>query len=69
MQGRTDKGIFITSGRFTREARSEASRDGVPAIDLIDGEALAKLLKELNMGVEVRMVERVIVNSDFFKSI
>lgn len=69
MQGRTDKGIFITSGRFTREARNEASRDGVPAIDLIDGEALAKLLKDLNMGVEVRMVERVIVNPDFFKSI
>jgi restriction system protein len=69
MQGRTDKGIFITSGRFTREARNEASRDGVPAIDLIDGESLAKLLKDLNMGVEVRMVERIVVTPDFFKSI
>ena len=69
MQGRTDKGIFITSGRYTREARSEASRDGVPAIDLVDGEALAKLLKDLKMGVETRMVERVIIQAEFFDSI
>jgi len=69
MQGRTDKGIFITSGRYTREARNEASRDGVPAIDLLDGEALANLLKELKMGVEVRMVERVTINKDYFGSI
>ena len=69
MQGRTDKGIFITSGRYTREARSEASRDGVPTIDLVDGEALAKLLKDLSMGVETRMVERVVIRSEFFKAI
>lgn len=69
MQGRTDKGIFITSGRFTREARNEASRDGVPAIDLIDGETFALLLKDLKMGVEVQMVERVVLTPEFFKSI
>ena len=69
MQGRTDKGIFITSGRYTREARNEASRDGVPAIDLVDGEALAKLLKDLSMGVETRMVERVIIKPEFFQEI
>ena len=69
MQGRTDKGIFITSGRYTREARNEASRDGVPAIDLVDGEAFTTLLKDMNMGVETRMVERVIVNPEFFDGI
>ena len=69
MQGRTDKGIFITSGRYTREARNEASRDGVPAIDLIDGEALATLLKDLEIGVQTRMVERVAIQPDFFTSI
>ena len=69
MQGRTDKGIFITSGRYTREARNEASRDGVPAIDLIDGESLAKLLKDLKMGVETKMVERVAIQQEFFKAI
>jgi len=69
MQGRTDKGIFITSGRYTRDARAEASRDGVPSIDLIDGEALAKLLKELNMGVETRMVERVVIKPEYFDTV
>ena len=69
MQGRTDKGIFITSGRFTSEASKEASRDGVPSIDLVDGAALAKLLKDLKMGVETRLVERVIIKPDFFNGI
>lgn len=66
MQGRTDKGIFVTSGRFTREAKTEASRDGVPTIDLVDGEALAKLLKDLKMGVDTEMIERVTVQQQFF---
>lgn len=69
MQGRTDKGIFITSGRFTREAMSEASRDGVPTIDLVDGEALARLLKDLKMGIETRMTEKVTIQPAFFSSI
>jgi restriction system protein len=34
MQGRADKGLFITTGKFTREAIKEASRDGAPPIDL-----------------------------------
>ena len=69
MQGRTDKGIFITSGRYTREARHEASRDGVPAVDLIDGEGLCGLLKDLGLGVETRMVERVTINHEFFEGV
>ena len=69
MQGRTDKGIFITSGRYTSAAYKEASRDGVPSIDLVDGSALAKLLKDLKMGVETRLVERVIIKPDFFNGI
>jgi len=35
MVGRTDKGLFITTGAFTAEAKKEATRDGAPAIDLI----------------------------------
>lgn len=69
MQGRTNKGIFVTSGRYTRDARREASRDGVPSIDLVDGEGLVKLLKDLKMGVETRLVERVIIQQEFFASI
>jgi restriction system protein len=69
MQGGTDKGIYITSGRYSRDARKEASRDGVPEIDLVDGEGLANLLKRLQMGVETKLVERVIVHNDFFSKI
>ena len=35
MQGRADKGIIMTTGIFTSEARKEAARDGVPPIELV----------------------------------
>jgi restriction system protein len=38
MAGRTDKGLFLTTGSYTPDAQKEATRDGAPAIDLIDGE-------------------------------
>src|SRR5690606_24875855 len=38
MQGRADKGIILTTGTFTSEAKKEASRDGVPPIELVDGD-------------------------------
>jgi restriction system protein len=71
MVGRTDKGLLITTGSFTKEARKEAQRDGAPPIDLIDGEALAEKLKELDMGVKVqqRVVEEITVSEQFFKNI
>jgi restriction system protein len=56
MQGRADKGLVITTGTFTPDARREATRDGAPAIDLIDGEALCELLKDVGLGVRVREV-------------
>jgi restriction system protein len=69
MQGRTDKGLFITTGTFTREAMKEATRDGAPPIDLIDGEQLVQRLKELGLGVKIKMVESVEVDADWFAKI
>lgn len=69
MVGRADKGLVITTGTFTAEARREASRDGAPAIDLIDGETLCGLLKNLKLGVSVRFVEEVAIEADFFRAI
>jgi restriction system protein len=71
MQGRADKGLIITTGTFTAEARKEATRDGAPAIDLIDGEALCGLMKDLGLGVHVRQVhvEEVTLNEEFFEAI
>jgi restriction system protein len=71
MQGRADKGLIITTGTFTAEARKEATRDGAPAIDLIDGETLCDLLKERSLGVIVRevRVEEVMIDEEFFAAV
>lgn len=69
MVGRADKGLIITTSTFTAEARREATRDGAPAIDLIDGETLCQLLKERRLGVGVQMVEEVVVEEGFFRAI
>ena len=69
MQGRADKGLFITTGYFTREAVKEATRDGAIAIDIVDGEKLAEKLKELALGVKIELVERVEIDEEWFKSI
>lgn len=66
MVGRTDKGLFITTGTFTAEAKKEATRDGAPAIDLIDGDYLCDLLKKHKLGVATTMVEEVSIDPDWF---
>jgi len=49
--GRADKGIIITTGTFTLEAKKEARRDGVPPIELVDGETLLEMFEKLELGV------------------
>ena len=68
MAGRSDKGLLITTGSFTREAKKEATRDGVSPI-VIDGNLLAEKLKVLSLGVKTAMVEHVTVDRDWFNSI
>lgn len=51
MMGRADKGIIITTGTFTLEAKKEARRDGVPAIELVDGDSLVDMFERLEMGL------------------
>lgn len=71
MIGRADKGLLITTGSFTKDAKQEAQRDGAPPIDLIDGEALAQKLKELRIGIEVRTktIEEIIIDKQFFSQL
>jgi restriction system protein len=69
MVGRSDKGLFITTGTFTTAASKEAIRDGAPQIDLIDGDALAEKLKELGLGVKTEAIEVVRIDDEWFKSI
>ncbi|TGK90346.1 restriction endonuclease [Leptospira bourretii] len=69
LQGRADKGLFVTTSSFTREAIKEATRDGAPPIDLIDGDALIDKLKELQLGLEIEIVEKVEINRDWFNDL
>lgn len=68
MSGRGDKGLLITTGSFTADAKSEATRDGAAPIDLIDGDRLCDLLKTYELGVRrtIREVEDVRVVPEFF---
>lgn len=64
MVGRADKGLLITTGTFTKDAVREATRDGAPPIDLIDGDLLMDRLKELSVGVKTEVVETEKVSID-----
>ncbi|MBI5397346.1 MAG: restriction endonuclease [Verrucomicrobia bacterium] len=66
--GRADKGLVITTGSFSKDARLEAQRDGATPIDLIDGEELVEKLKDLRIGVDVKqkVVEEVVIRRDYF---
>jgi restriction system protein len=69
MQGRADKGLFITTGTFTRDAIREATRDGAPPIDLIDGDSLSEKLKELKLGINVEIVEKIDIEEEWYRKI
>lgn len=71
MVGRAEKGLFITTGTFTLDARREATRDGAPPIDLVDGDQLINILKRLELGVRSKKVEieEVTVDKEWFASI
>lgn len=69
LQGRADKGLFITTGHFTSQASDEATRDGAIAIDLIDGDRLCDLLKENNLGVTTEQIERIHIDPNWFANL
>lgn len=54
MMGRADKGLILTTGSFTADAEREAVRDGVPPIELVDGEKLLELFEQLELGLAPR---------------
>lgn len=65
--GRAEKGLLITTGTFTRDAKAEAQREGAPAIDLLDGQQLAERMRQLRLGVVVETIEQVKVDSNWFQ--
>ncbi|KAB2340893.1 restriction endonuclease [Actinomadura rudentiformis] len=71
MAGRGEKGLLVTTGTFTGDAKAEATRDGAPPVDLIDGQRLCDLLKEYDLGVRttIRQVEDISVDTSFFDEV
>ncbi len=67
MQGRAEKGIIFTTGRFTDAAKEEAIRDGVPPIELIDGERLVALFEKYQLGLKPKTVYDIV--PDYFSNI
>ncbi|MFZ0824368.1 MAG: restriction endonuclease [Terriglobales bacterium] len=65
MSGRADKGIIISTGTYTAEARREASRDGAPPVELIDGEKLVGMFKHLELGL--KPVKTYEIDDSFFE--
>ena len=65
MQGRGEKGLIITTGRFTKEAKNEANRDGVTPIELIDGDRLVELFEKYRLGLKPVIVFEI--DYEFFK--
>ncbi len=65
MMGRADKGIIITTGRFSLEAKGEAVRDGVPPIELVDGEKMIDMFENIELGLIPKTIYEI--NDNFFK--
>lgn len=61
------KGLFITTGAFTKEARSYVEKQLSTKVVLVDGEKLTKLMIEYNLGVSVETVYTIKkIDTDFF---
>jgi restriction system protein len=65
MMGRADKGIILTTGTFTVDARKEAVRDGVPPIELVDGEKLLEMCENLELGLKPKQTYEI--DDQFFE--
>lgn len=67
--GRSDKGLFVTTENFTRDAVREATRDGATPIDRMDGDELADKLREFSLGIKTEIVESMEIDADWFRYI
>lgn len=65
MIGRADKGIFITTSRFTPEAIKEANREGAPQVELVDSDQLIRMIEFSSLGL--KPITTYEVDHDFFK--
>ena len=67
MEGRGERGLFVTTSWFTRSAEEEASRAGARPVDLVDGPQLAALIAKHGLGVSIEKRDTHVVNESFFE--
>jgi restriction system protein len=65
MSGRADKGIIMTTGTFTQDAKKEARRDGVPPIELVDGERMVEMFEKQELGL--KPIKTYAIDEKFFE--
>lgn len=62
------KGVFITTSSFTKEARNYAEKQQQKSLKLIDGDLLAELMIKYGIGLEKVQTYTVYkINEDFFE--
>lgn len=66
IQGKAERGIFLTTGTFTKGARETAAQENATAIELVDIDRLLELLIEENLGV--RETKALTIEADFFSA-
>jgi restriction system protein len=59
VMGRAEKGIIMTTGTFSEDAKREAEREGVIPIELIDGEKISELFQQVELGVKAKTIYEI----------
>lgn len=62
-----NKGLFITTAQFTKEAREYAQKQHTTKVVLVDGQSLARHMIDNNLGVSTETVYQIKrLDTDFF---
>ena len=67
MDSNIEKGIFITTGIYTEDAKKESNASEKKQIDLVDGEKFIDILISNKLGVEE--IKYYKVHKEFFDNI
>lgn len=66
IQGEYDHGVFLTTSRFSRDAKEASYKKGAITILLLDGPAIAELLLERGLGVRKSPLYVYDIDEEFF---
>lgn len=67
IQGDFDHGVFLTTGRFTKDAEAASIKKGAITLLLLDGDAIAETTVKFGIGVTKRPVQLLDIDPEFFR--